>query len=172
MAGKTKTTLFSPPEVTIFDNVYRTMFQKLSELIIPAINEAFGTSYDMDADLTQLRNEHLELAGKIITDSIFRIDDKLYHLECQSTHDGQMAIRMFEHDVAIDLEAACKGKDADVVNRFTATNQAYSRPFAANQISLSISLSHPYGSETPPCPAPQRFPPPCQPSFSSARSRA
>ena len=60
----------SPPSgrSTIFDDVYRTIVQKMSFLIIPAINEAFGTHYDMRTDLTQLRNEHLELAVKIITD--------------------------------------------------------------------------------------------------------
>lgn len=97
----------SPPQPsTIFDDVYRTIVQKLSFLIIPAINEAFGTHYDINTDFAQLRNEHLELAGKIITDSIFHIGNKLYHMECQSTPDSSMVIRMFEYDSAIALEAA------------------------------------------------------------------
>ena len=82
MAIKQKLTSPPPKRTTIFDDVYRTIVQKLSFLIIPAINEAFGTHYDLHTSLSQLRNEHLELAGKIITDSIFRIGDMLYHIEC------------------------------------------------------------------------------------------
>ena len=49
----TKQKLASPPKkTTIFDDVYRTIVQKLSFLLIPAINEVFGTHYDMHTSLT------------------------------------------------------------------------------------------------------------------------
>ena len=59
MATKRKPASPPPQKTTIFDDVYRTIVQKLSFLIIPAINEVFGTHYDMKADISQLRNEHL-----------------------------------------------------------------------------------------------------------------
>lgn len=80
---------------TVFDDVYRTMVQKMPELMIPLINEIFHTDYPEDIEKAQLRNEHLEIQRKLITDSILNISGKTYHIECQSTADGQMALRMF-----------------------------------------------------------------------------
>ena len=85
MPKKRTHTSLPPLKATIFDSTYRTILQKLRVLVIPAINETFGTHYDEHTDYEELRNEYLELSGKIITDSIFRLEDKLYHLECQST---------------------------------------------------------------------------------------
>ena len=90
----------------IFDNVYRTMATKLPELMIPLINEMFGTNYRSDRTIEQLRNEFFEKDGKVITDSIFRIGDKLYHIEMQSTEDNTMAIRMMQYDFAIAISGA------------------------------------------------------------------
>ena len=43
---------------TIFDNVFRTMLEKMSELVVPLINEVFGTNYPADIAVEQQRNEH------------------------------------------------------------------------------------------------------------------
>lgn len=144
MVSKQKCTYPPPPKSTIFDDVYRTIVQKLSFLIIPAINEAFGTHYDMRTDITQLRNEHLELAGKIITDSIFRIGKMLYHIECQSTPDGTIVLRMFEYGFAIALEAACKGK-APYRIRFPLSAVIYLRPDPKVDGALSMEVEFPNG---------------------------
>ena len=85
----------------IFDTVYRTIATKMPALMIPLINEVFGTNYRSDRKIEQLRNEFYEKDGKVITDSIFRIGDKLYHIELQSTEDQTMAIRMIQYDFAI-----------------------------------------------------------------------
>lgn len=98
MKNKEKTT------GTVFDDVYRSMAQKMTFLMIPLINEVFGQIYDEDESIETLRNEHYEPGGKIITDSIFRINDRLYHIECQSAKDGSMALRMLEYDFAIALD--------------------------------------------------------------------
>ena len=92
----------------IFDTVYRTMATKMPALMIPLINEVFGTNYRSDRKIEQLRNEFYEKDGKVITDSIFRIGDKLYHIELQSTEDQTMAIRMIQYDFAIALNSARK----------------------------------------------------------------
>lgn len=91
---------------TVFDDVFRTIAQKMPQLLIPLINEVFHTNYSEDENFEQLRNEHYEKYGKIITDSIIRIGRHIYHLECQSEKDAEMVIRMFEYDISIALEHA------------------------------------------------------------------
>ena len=78
--------------------------QKMPELIVPVLNEIFGTNYPLDVPLEQLRNEYQTLNGEKITDSYFRIGKKGYHFECQSTGDSKMVIRMVEYDFAISIE--------------------------------------------------------------------
>ena len=96
---------------TVFDDVFRTIAQKMPQLLIPLINEVFHTNYSEDSDFEQLRNEHYEKYGKIITDSIIRIGPHLYHIECQSKRDADMVIRMFEYDISIALEHTSKAED-------------------------------------------------------------
>ena len=93
---------------TLFDDVFRTMIEKMSYLAVPLINEVFHTSYPEDVKITQLRNEHQQKDGEIITDSCLLIGKKMYHIECQSTDDTTMAIRMIEYDFAIAVENAEK----------------------------------------------------------------
>ena len=93
---------------TIFDDVFRTMIEKMPYLAVPLINEVFHTSYPQDVPIIQLRNEHQQENGEIITDSCLKIGDKLYHIECQSTDDTTMAIRMIEYDFSIAVENAHK----------------------------------------------------------------
>lgn len=93
---------------TIFDDVFQTIKEKMPELTIPLINEVFGTNYSSDTAIIQGRNEHQTANGKIITDSYLIIGSHRYHLECQSTEDNTMILRMIEYDFAIGLEYAQK----------------------------------------------------------------
>ena len=93
---------------TIFDDVFRTMIEKMPYLAVPLINEVFHTSYPEDVKITQLRNEHQQKDGEIITDSCLLIGKKMYHIECQTTDDTTMVIRMIEYDFAIAVENAEK----------------------------------------------------------------
>ena len=43
---------------TIFDDVFRTMVEKMPNLAVPLINEIFGTAYPEDIKIIQKRNEH------------------------------------------------------------------------------------------------------------------
>ena len=72
---------------TIFDNVFRTMLEKMPELVVPLINEVFGTNYPADIAVEQQRNEHQTKNGEKITDSR-----------------SEMVIRMIEYDFAVSLE--------------------------------------------------------------------
>ena len=96
------------PDNTIFDDVFRTMLEKMPYLAVPLINEVFHTSYPQDVAIVQLRNEYMKENGKIITDSCLVIGGKRYHIECQSLDDTTMAIRMVEYDFAIALQYARK----------------------------------------------------------------
>lgn len=84
------------------------MIEKMPYLAVPLINEVFHTSYPEDVKITQLRNEHQQENGEVITDSCLLIGKKMYHIECQSTDDTTMAIRMIEYDFAIAVENAEK----------------------------------------------------------------
>ena len=88
---------------TIFDDVFRTIAQKMPQLLIPLINEVFHTSYSEE--------EHYEKYGTVITDSIIQIGNHIYHLECQSSKDKTMVIRMFEYDISIAIEHASYEND-------------------------------------------------------------
>lgn len=93
---------------TIFDDVFRTMQEKMPEQTIPLINDVFGTQYPLDTEIIQGRNEHHTENGEITTDSYLVIGRKRYHIECQSTEDQTMVLRMMEYDFAIGLENAMK----------------------------------------------------------------
>ena len=93
---------------TIFDDVFRTMMEKMTFLVVPLINDVFHTSYPADVEIVQLRNEYQRVDGEIITDSRLLIGNKIYHIECQSTDDTTMAVRMIEYDFAIALDSARK----------------------------------------------------------------
>ena len=95
---------------TIFDDVFRTMVEKMPNLAVPLINEIFGTTYPEDIEIIQRRNEHQTKQGEIITDSQLLIAEKIYHLECQSTQDSEMVVRMIEYDFSIGLETMEKEK--------------------------------------------------------------
>ena len=96
---------------TIFDDVFQTIKEKMPELVIPLINEAFGTAYAQDIPILRGENEHHTVNGKIITDSYLIIGSRKYHLECQSTEGSTMILRMIEYDFAIGLEYAEKEDD-------------------------------------------------------------
>lgn len=93
---------------TIFDDVFRTMMEKMTFLVVPLINDVFHTSYPADVEIVQLRNEYQRVDGEIIMDSRLLIGNRIYHIECQSTDDRTMAVRMIEYDFATAVEFARK----------------------------------------------------------------
>ncbi len=92
----------------VFDSVFRTLAQKTPYLFVELINEAFGTEYTRKSKLEQLRNEFYEKGGKVVTDSVYKIERHIYHLECQSKNDSKMVLRMVQYDFDIGLEQASK----------------------------------------------------------------
>lgn len=90
----------------IYDSVFKAMAHKTPKLLIPFINEVFGRRYEIDAPIVQFNEEHEGPLGTRISDSVFRIEDMVYHLECQSTHDASMVVRVIEYDFSIALQEA------------------------------------------------------------------
>ena len=105
---------------TPYDDVFRTLLTDCTELMILVVNEIFHTDYTGKETIFLLQNEHfIKMPNgseqERITDSSFeiirketspelQIQRKRYHIECQSTEDGSMIIRMFEYDVQLALE--------------------------------------------------------------------
>ena len=129
---------------TIFDDVFRTMVQKMPQLLIPLINEVFQTDYSEHEEFRQLRNEHEEEFGKIITDSIILIRNKTYHIECQSVDDTTMAIRMVQYDFAIALEQVSKSGRMYEMN-FPESCVLYLRCTNATPDELNVKVNLPSG---------------------------
>ena len=105
---------------TPYDDVFRTLLTDCTELMIPVVNEIFHTHYTGKETICLLQNEHFikmpdGSEQERITDSSFEIiseetapiaqvQKKRYHIECQSTEDGTMIVRMFEYDTQLALE--------------------------------------------------------------------
>lgn len=97
---------------TPYDDVFRTLLNDCSKLIIPVINEVFGENYTGKEEIVFVPNEHfMNRQGgqedERITDSNFQIlgsRTKKYHWECQSSADSSMLVRIFEYDAQIALD--------------------------------------------------------------------
>ena len=95
-----------------YDDVFRTLLNDCSCLIIPVINEVFGEKYTGKEKIIFSPNEHFlnQQDGnedERITDTNFKIqgkETKKYHLECQSGIDNSMLVRFFEYDTQIALD--------------------------------------------------------------------
>ena len=98
---------------TPYDDTFRTLLQDCPELVVPLINELFGTNYTGREVVVSNENEIFlrnpeGKKEKRVTDSNLTLISlkgisKRYHLECQSTADGTMEIRMWEYDAQIAL---------------------------------------------------------------------
>lgn len=90
---------------TPYDDVFRTLLNDCSPLIIPVINEMFGEHYSGQEKIIFSPNEHFlnQLGGnedERITDTSFKIEGKeakKYHLEYQSSTDNSMLVRFFKY---------------------------------------------------------------------------
>ncbi len=97
---------------TPYDDVFRTLLNDCTSLIIPVINEIFGENYTGREEIVFSANEHFlnqqgENEDKRTTDSSFKIigkETKKYHWECQSSTDSSMLVRLFEYDTQIALD--------------------------------------------------------------------
>ena len=137
---------------TPYDDVFRTLLNDCSSLIIPIVNEIFHESYSGDEAVEFYPNEHFINGqdGKErerITDSCFGIRGrslKKYHIECQSTSDDTMLVRMFEYDAQIALDAG-EVSEGVLTVRFPASAILYLRCRAATPDVLTVRIELPGG---------------------------
>ncbi|MCD7956990.1 MAG: hypothetical protein LUG93_14830 [Lachnospiraceae bacterium] len=101
-----------PNAMPSYDDVYRTMLNDCSSLIIPVINEVFHENYTGKEKIVYSQNEHFinrqdgDLE-KRVTDASFTIigiEAKNYLVECQSNPDSSMLVRIFEYSTQIALD--------------------------------------------------------------------
>ena len=99
---------------TPYDDVFRTLLNDCSRLILPILNEVFGESYTGKEEIYFLPNEHIinQQGGeqeKRVTDACFvvvgQLGKKRYHIESQSEPDNSILVRIFEYDTQIALES-------------------------------------------------------------------
>ncbi len=138
---------------TPYDDVFRTLLNDCSSLIIPVVNEAFGEHYSGREKISFSPNEHfLNQQGgneeERITDSSFRIEGepvKKYHIECQSSSDSSMLISFFEYDTQIALD---EGKISGNVLTVTLPHSAvlFLRHLTSTPDSLKIRMVTPGGT--------------------------
>ncbi len=105
---------------TPYDDVFRTLINDCSSLIIPLINEVFGERYTGKEKIVFSPNEHFMNRqdgeeGERVSDTSFKIiagtETKKYHWECQSSADSSMLVRFFEYDTQIALDEGEIKKD-------------------------------------------------------------
>lgn len=100
---------------TAYDDVFRTTVNDCPRLILPVCNELFNSGYTGNEIIVKTENEiflHKQdgKEEKRITDTSIEIkrsvedQGKGYHLECQSSKDGTLIIRMYEYDSQIALK--------------------------------------------------------------------
>ena len=136
--------MFMKTKSTTFDDVFRTIAQKMPFMMVALINEAFGESYPDNVKIQQLRNEFITKDKKIITDSLFLIKDKYYHIECQSNPDSTMEIRMIEYDFMIAHEHAEKKEGRYEIN-FPESAVLYLRHNKSTPDKLKVVVNMPDG---------------------------
>ena len=138
---------------TPYDDAFRTMLQECKTLIIPVVNEIFGTDYNEKVKIDFEENEIFiyreEEMKKRITDSSFSITSevqkKYYHLECQSTVNGSMVVRMFEYDSQIALKH--REEEGNVLNlKFPESAVLYLWNNKNTPDSLKVNIETPGGN--------------------------
>lgn len=139
---------------TPYDDVFRTLLTDCKKLIIPVVNEIFKEDYTGREQVILKENEIFlrQQSGeedKRITDSSFAIVDgtvsKSYHLECQSSADGSMVIRIYEYDSQIALKDSSLANGVLNVN-FPQSAVLYLRHNKNTPDTLTICIHTPGGS--------------------------
>ena len=140
---------------TAYDDVFRTTVNDCPRLILPVCNELFNSGYTGNEIIVRTENEiflHKQdgIEEKRITDTSLMIKrnpedvGKGYHLECQSTKDGTLIIRMYEYDSQIALKNGELAEDTLTV-RFPESAIMYLRSDKKTPKSLWMKMETPGG---------------------------
>lgn len=95
---------------TPYDDSFRTLLTDCKRLVVPLVNEMFGEKWLESEHVELYQNEVFITTGadkKRITDSNFTIGHSCrYHIECQSSTDGTMMVRIFEYATQVAITTA------------------------------------------------------------------
>lgn len=138
---------------TPYDDVFRTLLNDCTQLIIPVVNEIFEEHYTGEEPIRFLPNEHFinqqdANTKEKITDSCFIIygtENKKYHIECQSTEDKEMQVRFFEYDTQIALDDKEMEKDRMILT-FLHSAALYLRHTKNTPDALTLEIRTPGGT--------------------------
>ena len=138
---------------TIYDDVFRTLLNDCSALIIPVINELFNEHYSGKEFIEFRPNEHFVnqqdgQESKRITDTYFVVhseEERGYHLECQSRSDSSMLLRIFEYDSQIALDTSVLDNNT-LHMKFPNSAMLYLRSTSATPDYMRIVIEFPKGS--------------------------
>ena len=143
---------------TPYDDVFRTLLNDCGSLILPVINEMFGEHYTGEEKIISAPNEHFmdrqDGGEKRITDSSFLVvgeTKKRYHIECQSTPDHSMLVRLFEYDSQIALDDG-EIRDSVLTVAFPHTDVLYLRHNRNTPEELTVRMTTPGGEVSYPVP--------------------
>lgn len=133
-----------------YDNTFKELVERESKLLIPLVNELFGTSYSANARVDLLHEEHHRRARNgilrdVITDAYFSIDGHYYHIEVQSNPDETIIVRMLEYDFAIAFELL-EEKDGKRVMRLPHSSILYLRQKENTPDFETIDIESPDGN--------------------------
>ena len=109
---------------TPYDDAFRTLTTDCPRLLISVINEIFDKNYSGNEEVVFYPNEHFvnEPDGshqKKVTDSFFSVVDIMterYLLECQSTDDNTMIIRIVEYQLQTALDTGEIAENKIILN--------------------------------------------------------
>lgn len=137
---------------TPYDDVFRTLLNDCRSLIIPVLNEVFGEHYTGDEKVVFSPNEHFLNCQdgeeeRRITDASFTVvgcKEKKYLLECQSTPDNSMLVRIFEYATQIALD---QGEIVGSILEVTIPNSAilFLRSNGATPDRMQVKIKTPGG---------------------------
>ena len=142
-------------QATIYDDVWRTLVHDFPMFLVAFINELFSENYSDNVRIEFLQDIHQQNQPdggieKRITDTYFRIVDedgnvKKYHVECQSTADNSMLVRIFEYGAQIALDDAVK-KGNRIVLEFPHAAVLFLRSTGNTPDEMEIVIKTPGGS--------------------------
>lgn len=146
----------SNPGSTPYDDVFRTLVVEHSQLVIKLINEMFpevnytGKETTIQLNETYFINHDTSDQEKRILDSVMAVisidgNQKIFHLECQSTLDGSMLIRIFEYDTQIALKTSNILEDNTLEVTMPTTGILYLRSNCSTPDYMTIKVNSPYG---------------------------
>ncbi len=142
-------------KATIYDDVWRTLVHDFPQLLVSFVNELFAESYGKDARVEFLQDVHEQnqpdgSIEKRTTDTYFRIVDehgnsRKYHIECQSSADSSMLVRIFEYGAQIALDDAEKS-ESKIVLELPHAAVLFLRSTAKTPDKMEIEIKTPGGS--------------------------